>query len=146
MNRRLLRRVQIVGNSKGGVGKLNRLLVSMGFSIILVVGLIGLLGCGVQSPEEKYEKAKIEAEQKIAELEEIMIPLRAMERGDFSALPADPDELKRLSEKMKPANIQKLANEISQATLKVRQLMPPGYDDDYEQWTQQMKERLEAIK
>jgi hypothetical protein len=125
---------------------LNRLLVSMGFSIILVVGLIGLLGCGVQSPEEKYEKAKIEAEQKIAELEEIMIPLRAMERGDFSALPADPDELKRLSEKMKPANIQKLANEISQATLKVRQLMPPGYDDDYEQWTQQMKERLEAIK
>jgi hypothetical protein len=146
MNRRLLRRVQIVGNSKGGVGKLNRLLVSMGFTIILVVGLIGLLGCGVQSPEEKYEKAKIEAEQKIAELEEIMIPLRAMERGDFSALPADPDELKRLSEKMKPANIQKLANEISQATLKVRQLMPPGYDDDYEQWTQQMKERLEAIK
>jgi len=47
---------------------------------------------------------------------------------------------------MKPANIQKLANEISQATLKVFQLKPPGYDDDYKQWTQQMRERLEAIQ
>lgn len=126
---------------------MNRALVSVGFSMVLVVGLLGLLGCGVQeSPELKYQKAKVQAELKIMELEEIMIPLRAMERGDFSALPTDPDELKRLSEKMKPANIQKLANEISQATLKVFQLKPPGYDDDYKQWTQQMRERLEAIQ
>lgn len=124
---------------------MNRTVASIGFSIILVVALIGLLGCVAQSPEEKYEKAKLEAEQKIAELEEIMIPLRAMESGDFSALPTDPDELERLSEKMKPENIRKLANEISQATLKVFQLKPPGYDDDYEQWTQEMQQRLEAI-
>jgi hypothetical protein len=126
---------------------MSRVLVSIGFSIILVVvGLIGSLGCGVlDSPESKYEKAKIEAEQKIAELEEIMIPLRAMERGDFSALPTDPDELKRLSEKMKTENMRKLANEISQAMWKVHRLVPPGYEDDYLQWQQDMHQRLDAI-
>ena len=126
---------------------MNRALVNMGFGIILVVCLFGLLGCGVQeSPELKYQRAKIQAELKIMELEEIMIPLRAIERGDFSALPTDPDELKSLSEKVKNTDIQKLVNEINAAMYKVFELKPPGYDDDYNQWTREMRERLEAIQ
>jgi hypothetical protein len=124
---------------------MSKVLLRVGFIIVLAVGVMGMLSCAPpETPEQKYEKAKLEAEQKIAELEEIMIPLKAIEKGDFSALPTDPVELKRLSDKMKNADLRKMANDISQATLKVRQLMPPGYEDDYDQWTEEIEQRVES--
>ena len=123
---------------------MNRILVSISFSIILVVGL---LGCGGQKSQElKYEKAKRQAEDKIAELEEILKPIKALEKGDFSALPTDPDSLKRLSEKADMQKIKKLNDEVNKAMRRVFELKPEGYDDDYKQWTQKMKQRLESIK
>ncbi|MCK4359329.1 MAG: hypothetical protein KAW92_11420 [Candidatus Cloacimonetes bacterium] len=123
---------------------MNRILVSISFSIILIVGL---LGCsGQQSQGLKYEKAKRRAEEKITELEEILKPVRALERGDFSALPTDPDSLKSLSEKANIQTIKKLSDEVNKAMRRVFELKPEGYDDDYKQWTQKMKQRLGSIK
>jgi hypothetical protein len=122
----------------------NRILVSISFSIILVVGL---LGCGGQQSQDlKYEQAKRQTEEKIAELEEILKPVKALERGDFSALPTDPESLKRLSEKANIQTIKKLSDEVNKDMRRVFELKPEGYDDDYKQWTQKMKQRLESIK
>ena len=123
---------------------MNRILVSISFSIILIVGL---LGCGGQQSQElKYEKAKRQAEEKITEVENILKPVKALERGDFSALPTDPDYLKRLSEKANIQTIKKLSDEVNKAMRRVFELKPEGYDDDYKQWTQRMKQRLGSIK
>lgn len=131
-------------DSGRGIDKMNRILVNISFSIILIVGL---LGCGGQKSQElKYEKAKRQAEEKITELEKILKPVKALERGDLSALPIDPDSLKRLSEKADIQKIKKLGDEVNKAMRRVFELKAEGYDDDYKQWTQKMKKRLESIK
>lgn len=123
---------------------MNRMFISIAFSVVLI---ISMLGCGEQKTAEvKYEEAKIQAENKIAELEEILIPIKAAEKGDLSAFPTDPESVKKMKEKADVKNIRKLSNEISKSLQKVSDLKPEGYDEDYKQWTQQMKQRLNAIK
>jgi len=123
---------------------MNKMLVSINFTIIL---LVGLFGCGEQKSQElKYEEAKKQAEEKVVELEEILKPVKALERGDFSALPTDPESLKRLSGKSNMRTIKKLNAEVNKAMRRVFELKPEGYDDDYEHWTRKIKQRLESIK
>ena len=123
---------------------MNRIFTNMVLSIILIMGI---LGCGEQKTAEmKYEEAKTQAENKITELEEILIPLKAIKSGDLSALPTDPEDIKRMNEKADIKNIKKLSNEVNKALQKVFELKPDGYDDDYKQWTQQMKQRLDSVK
>jgi len=116
-------------------------------TLVILIALVNLLGCGEQkSPEVKYTEAKSQAEQKLVEFSEIMETAKALERGDLSVLPSDPESLKRLSEKANTQTINKLSNELNEAMRKVSELKPEGYDDDYKQWTQEMKQRLEALK
>ncbi len=123
---------------------MNRIFTNMVLSIILIMGI---LGCGEQKTAEmKYEEAKTQAENKITELEEILIPLKAIKSGDLSALPTDPEDIKRMNEKADIKNIKKLSNEVNKTLQKVFELKPDGYDDDYKQWTQQMKQRLDSVK
>jgi len=116
---------------------------NVGLSVIL---LICMLGCGEQKSDLKYQEAKRQAEEKLVELEEILKPIKALERGDLSALPTDPESLKRLSEKADIQTIRRLSEEVSKAMQKVFDSMPEGYEDDYDQWTQKVKQRLEAIQ
>jgi len=113
-----------------------------------IILIVSLFGCGRQESKTlKYEKAKREAEWKFTELEEILKPIKALERGDTSALfSADPETLKRLSKNSNIQTIQKLSNEVTQAMERVSELKPEGYNDDYEQWTQKIKERWVSIK
>jgi len=123
---------------------MNRILLVISFSIILLVSLIG---CGGQESQVvKYEKAKKRAEKKIVELEKILKPIEALKRGNLSELPKDPDSLKKLSEKADIHNIKKISDEVSKNMQKVFELKPKGYDDDYKQWVQQMKRKLEFSK
>ena len=119
------------------------LFANVGLSVIL---LICMVGCGGQKPDLKYQEAKRQAEEKLAELEEILILVKALERGDLSALPTDPESLKRLSEKADIQSIRRLSEEVSKAMQKVFDSMPEGYEDDYAQWTQKVKQRLESLE
>jgi hypothetical protein len=99
------------------------------------VSLIGLLGCEVfQSPEQKYEKGKALAELKITEFED------QLNNVDWVALQNDPEAMKRES-----TELELRANRINQAMYNVFLLMPPGYEDDYNQWTEEMNQRMEAL-
>jgi hypothetical protein len=73
---------------------------------------------------QKYENAKLEAEQKMTELE-----------AEFNQPP----------ENINIDNIRKLSIEIRQAMYKVAMLKPLGYEDDYKEWSQDMRQRLESI-
>jgi PHP family Zn ribbon phosphoesterase len=114
---------------------MKKVLVYAGFSIVLLVGLISLFGCGAESREVRYEKAKIEAELKISEFEEMADQIRPMDEEDFSE---NPDAIKKLAE------LGKQIYEINVAVLKVKELMPPGYEEDYAQWSQEMRQKIEA--
>ncbi len=117
-------------------------LVSIVVSHALVIML--LLGCA--GKESKYEKAKREAEGKLAELEEILKPVKALEKGDLSVFSANPKTLKRLSKKASIQKIRELSEDVNRAMQKVFELKPQGYEDDYEKWTEKIKERLGSLQ
>jgi hypothetical protein len=125
---------------------MKKMLVAITMNVILVMSI---LGCGTQkAPDDKlkYERAKQEAENKSAELLEILRPLKAIERGDTSLLSSDPETLKRISDKMNKQTIQKLSNEVNQAMKRVAELKPEGYSEDYELWVKKVKEKLDSVK
>lgn len=118
-------------------------ITSVGF-IVFVLAL-GLSGCAGKI--EKYENAKKQAETKLSELEEILKPAKALARGDLSALPTDIERYKKISEKAKdPRKMQALADEVSGAMKKAAEFKPDGYQEDYEQWVQKIRARMEAIQ
>ena len=123
---------------------MNKVLVNVSFSIALIVGL---LGCGGQKSQElTYEGAKMAAEKVILKFETIMKPIKAMERGDLSAMPKDLESLEMLKKYSNVESIKSLSNEISKAMQLVYKLKPEDASEDYNQWNQKMKQKLESIK
>lgn len=119
-------------------------IIGLAIGIILSVNLIGC--AGEESKALKYEQAKKQAEEKFRELEKILKPIKALEKGDTSVFSKDPEYLKRLSKKSNIETIQKLGREASQAMQKVYELRPESSNDDYEQWIQKITQRWKALK
>ncbi len=114
----------------------------VGISLLAVL-LIALLGC--EGKVSKYENAKSEAEKRLAHLERILRLVKGMERSNLPVFPDDLDSLKALAQKADIEEIRKLSDGVVRTMRRVFELVPEGYEDDYEQWTQEMKQRLESV-
>ncbi len=111
-------------------------------NIIVLLG-VNVFGCMEQkTPATKYEEAKNQAEVKIARLEEVLKPIKALQSGNFSGVSMDANRAKNVDMN----EINKISAEVNEAMRKVFDLKPQGYDNDYNQWTQTMKQRLESIR
>jgi len=132
-----------INRKRGGIRMAKRNL-----SVVFMVFVFALVLAGCAGKIEKYENAKRQAEAKLSELEEILKPAKALEKGDLSALQnIDIERYKRISEKAKdPRKMQALADEISSALQKAAELKPEGFQSDYDQWAQKIKQRMGALQ